>query len=302
MKKLVLLFLFIVFAIESHAQVKHIITSDSVDLYVTIKGKGTPCLYIHGGPGMGSYSLEKFAGDSFETHFQMIYLDQRGVGRSSSPKDKNYSMDRMIKDFEEVREALGIEQWITLGHSFGGILQMAYILHFPKAINGMIMINCTLNLNETYKTSWCPKACEFLNISNRQYFENDKIPLIERWDSLSYALSEKDLMWKMMFANRKEMEPMRKTYSEIKNWNWEFAETAMTINDYLGNFLNETSKINVPVLFFYGKKDWMIGQHYKEVKFSNCMFWGSDVGHMPFVENKGDMLKAIRCYKIKYKF
>jgi len=91
------------------AQERHIIASDSVNLYVNVKGRGTPCLYIHGGPGSGSYWMEKFMGEYLEQHFQMIYLDQRGVGRSSSPGDNNYSMERMIKDFEEVREYLGIK-------------------------------------------------------------------------------------------------------------------------------------------------------------------------------------------------
>jgi len=103
-----------------------------VDLYENVKGKGTPCLNIHGGPGSGSYWHEKFAGDSLEQHFQMIYLDQRGVGRSTSPNDQNYSLDRMVKDFEEVRILLGIEQWLTLGHSFGGLLQMGYVISKPN--------------------------------------------------------------------------------------------------------------------------------------------------------------------------
>ncbi len=303
MKKLILLFLILVLAIESHAQVKHIITSDSVDLYVTIKGKGIPCLYLHGGPGSGGYWLEKLVGDSLEQHFQMIYLDQRGVCRSSSPKDKNYSMDRMVKDFEEVRKALGIKQWITLGHSFGGVLQMGYVLRFPQAIKGMIMINCVLNFEESYQTSWCPKACEFLNITNPQYFKDETIPTEVRWDSLISALNKKDLMWKMLFSDRKNMEIINKACSEIPNWNWEFGSIAMTIKDYWINFFKETGNIEIPVLFFYGKKDWCVGpEHYKDVKFPNIILWGSDVGHMPFLENKDDMMKAISSYQRMYKF
>lgn len=121
-----LLFLLISISIQGQAQEREILTSDGVKLYVKVKGTGTPYLYLHGGPGSGSHWLEKFFGDYLEQHFQMIYLDQRGVCRSSSPKDNNYSLERMILDFEEVREALGIGEWLTLGHSFGGILQMAY--------------------------------------------------------------------------------------------------------------------------------------------------------------------------------
>ena len=121
MKKSLLFLAALLLAVMAAAQEKHVITSDGVDLFVNVKGEGTPCLYLHGGPGSGSYWLEKFVGDSLEKHFRMIYLDQRGVGRSTSPADGNFSMERMVKDFEEVREALGIGRWITLGHSFGGL-------------------------------------------------------------------------------------------------------------------------------------------------------------------------------------
>ena len=100
-----LLFLLISISIQGQAQEREILTSDGVKLYVKVKGTGTPYLYLHGGPGSGSHWLEKFFGDYLEQHFQMIYLDQRGVCRSSSPKDNNYSLERMILDFEEVRGA-----------------------------------------------------------------------------------------------------------------------------------------------------------------------------------------------------
>src|SRR5512140_1675554 len=98
MKKLLIFILLAVPFLFVNAQEMHIKTSDGVDLYVKVKGEGTPCLYIHGGPGSGSYWLEKFSGDMLEKHFKMIYLDQRGVARSTSPADANYSMDRMVQD------------------------------------------------------------------------------------------------------------------------------------------------------------------------------------------------------------
>ncbi|MDD5047097.1 MAG: alpha/beta fold hydrolase, partial [Bacteroidales bacterium] len=123
MERIVLAGILLLTGIALNAQERTILTSDSVSLYVNVKGSGTPCLYLHGGPGSGSYWLEKFFGNYLEQNFQMIYLDQRGVGRSTSPRDGNYSMDRMVCDFEEIRQALGLSQWLTLGHSFGGILQ-----------------------------------------------------------------------------------------------------------------------------------------------------------------------------------
>jgi len=53
--KIILSFFLIVIGLNTKAQERNIFTTDSVSLYVNVKGSGTPCLYIHGGPGSGSY-------------------------------------------------------------------------------------------------------------------------------------------------------------------------------------------------------------------------------------------------------
>ncbi|NMC59984.1 MAG: alpha/beta hydrolase [Candidatus Methanofastidiosa archaeon] len=304
MKQISLLLIVIIsFIFRVQAQEREIITSDSVKLYVKVKGTGTPCLYIHGGPGSGSYWLEKFFGDFLEQHFQMIYLDQRGVSRSSSPKDKNYSLDRMIQDFEEVRGALGIKEWLTLGHSFGGILQMAYIEKYPQSVKGMIMINCTLNMKESFCNSWIPKAAEFAGV-------NYTLPQIDSPDAIlntmmevSKAMDEKMVMWKMAYSSQRNDSLMNSSYMEIPNWNNDFSSVALSIKDYWNDYKAETSKIKIPVLFFYGHTDWMVGpKHFVNVKFPNMIVWGSDVGHMPFLENRDDLERAIDKYIMKYNF
>ncbi len=283
------------------AQEKYITTSDSVHLYVKVKGQGTPCLFIHGGPGSGSYWFEKFMGDSLEQHFQMIYLDQRGVGRSSSPEDGNYSLGRIVQDFEEIKTELGIKEWIIMGHSFAGIMQMDYALRYPQSIKGIIMINCTLNIRDSYKSSWYPKAGSFLEINEEDYFLNESVPLHTRWDSLINVLNQKDLMWQMGFESRDEMLKIGQTYGDIPNWNWDFGAVAMTIDDYQKDFTELTPDVQMPVLFVYGMKDWMVGpEHFKKIKFPDMLLWGIDGSHMPFFENKTELLKAIIQYKTKY--
>ena len=61
--------------------------------------------------------------------------------------------------------------------------------------------------------------------------------------------------------------------------------------------------MNMPVLFFYGSRDWMIGpEHYKGINFPNLMLWKSEVGHMPFMEAKEDLSKAILAFAEKNNF
>lgn len=59
--------------------------------------------------------------------------------------------------------------------------------------------------------------------------------------------------------------------------------------------------MKMPVLFFYGRTDWAVGpEHYKYVRFPNMLLWGSDVGHVPFLENPADLEKAIAVFQKKY--
>lgn len=301
MKKILSLLIIISCMTEAHGQDRYILTSDSVKLFVRVKGQGTPCLYLHGGPGSGSYWLEKFMGDFFESQFRMVYLDQRGVGRSTSPRDNNYSMDRMLMDFEEVRTALGIDQWLTLGHSFGGILQMGYAGKHAARISGMMMFNCTLDMKESFSTSWIPRACDLLELPGNSIYRNDSIRLLDRVMGVIGQLNQKNLLWKMAFNSEENNKIMDATYDEIPNWNYSLGGQGLSITEYWNNYKANCPNLTMPVLFFYGKRDWIIGPgHYRDVQFPRMMLFESEAGHIPFLENKGDVEMAIKQYKKKY--
>lgn len=301
--KTTILICFLLLNFSVQAQKKYIMTSDSVQLYVTVKGTGPSCLYIHGGPGSGSNWLEKFMGDSLEQHFQMIYLDQRGVGRSSSPKDNNYSLERMVKDFEEVRNSLGIKQWLTLGHSFGGILQMDYVKNNPSVISGMIFINCSLDLNDSFGNSWLPKAAELMGNDVPEICSDTTVSIYQRMLAVMPVLGEKGEMWKIFFTNEEDSWKMNDTYREFESWNTDQSEQILALDEYWVDYRSSTEKVSKPVLFYYGKTDWAIGpEHYLGIKFPEMILWGSELGHMPFLENKADLAKAISSFMAKYSF
>jgi len=298
-----ILFFFININLLSQEQECHILTSDSVELYVSVKGNGIPCLYIHGGPGSGSFWLEKYFGYFLEQHFQMVYLDQRGVGRSGSPVDHNYSMNRMVKDFEEVRIALNIEHWITMGHSFGGILQMGYSVKYPDIILGMIMINCTLNMTESFSGSWIPKASEFLGFPVSNIYTNESISLLDRLMGIIGKLNERNLNWKMAFTNEDNYKLIHSTYKEIPDWNYDLENQGLSRKEYWDDYKSFTLGFTKPVLFFTGNQDWMAGpNNYYGVNFPEMLLYKSNVGHLPFIENKPDLENAIILYLEKYNF
>ncbi len=83
-------------------------------------------MFIHGGPGSNLYYFEKEGGDVFSKDVQLIYPDQRGCGRSDTALNNDYSSERAVKDFDEVRTKPGYKQWMVMAHSFGGIPATEY--------------------------------------------------------------------------------------------------------------------------------------------------------------------------------
>jgi proline iminopeptidase len=112
----------------------YVTTSDSARIFIQRSGKGFPVLFIHGGPGSNAGYFQYCGGAVFEKDVEMIYMDQRGCGRSPSPANGNYAPERMASDFEEVRKALGIKKWILMPHSFGAILATEYAVKYPAAV------------------------------------------------------------------------------------------------------------------------------------------------------------------------
>ena len=272
-----------------------IVVSDGTELHVTVRGQGLPCLYIHGGPGVGSYWMEELYGDVLEKYFTMIYLDQRGSGRSGSAAGGDYSPERMALDIEEVKAQLGIGDWYTLSHSFGGLLQVKHAELYPDELLGMIMIAATLNLNESIRST-IHHALNFLEIPADQrspYLDEEAYPL-DRLMPLFGQMREKGIFWKIHYADPLNYQRMDSVMGQLENPNYEFSGSALGMSSYYENFKPLTEKLNHPVLFFYGTRDYAVGvDHYKGVLFPGLALHAWEGGHVPFMEGKKELEEAI---------
>jgi proline iminopeptidase len=277
-------------------------TSDGVDLYVNVEGQGPLCLYVHGGPGSGSHWMQTFAGEMLGRHYTMVYLDQRGTGRSTSPASGDYSIERMVGDFEAVRAALEIEAWLTMGHSFAGVLQVAYAQRHPERIRGMIMLNCALDMTEISEAALV-KACDFLGEDTpaEDTAVDEGKPLVERLMAAYGRMQEKGIFWKMGYASAESMAAMNATYAEIPNWNGDLSAAVMDRPEYLESYKSATASLPMPVLWYYGTRDWMIGpEHRRGVCFPLMLTWAGDVGHVAAIDNLPDLERAILAYRERF--
>jgi proline iminopeptidase len=296
MRKYLIVIIFMVSGFFSMAEERIIETTDGVKLHVTVKGQGLPLLYVHGGPGSGAYWMEYFAGDILESRFQVVYVDQRGVSRSTSPENGDYSPTRMAMDFEEVREALSIEKWLTFGHSFGGILQMAYYEHAPQSILGMLMINCSLDFNGAVD-NLLARAILITDSQEDEYLNNADIPRLDRAMAGIAKAQELGVWWQMHYDEKDHYELMAEVMGHIENWNGDFSGKAIFMEEYFRDYAPMAKTVEVPVLVFYGERDHAIGyDHYELMDFPLKLIRSYPGVHVPFIDGKPYLEEAFDAY------
>lgn len=120
---------------------EHTFDANGVRFWYCVAGpqrERTTVVFLHGGPGQGTYHLAALAGPAIERIAPIIYYDQRGSGRSGKPADGAYSMDLLVADLEELRSELDVPHMILVGHSFGGTLALEYAAKYPEHVEKII--------------------------------------------------------------------------------------------------------------------------------------------------------------------
>ncbi len=113
-------------------------------------GSETPLLLLHGGPGAPSYYLKPLEQVSVDR--PVIFYDQLGAGRSDRPTDESlWRVDRFISELVSVREALGLEAVHILGHSWGSMLAVDYMLTEPDGVRSLILASPALSVRRWAK-------------------------------------------------------------------------------------------------------------------------------------------------------
>jgi proline iminopeptidase len=116
-------------------------------------GEGRNVLIIHGGPGMPF--IQPMSGlEPLTGNFRFHYYDQRGCGESTRPVDRfgtpnvyenmmaldqSLGLGAQIADIERIRQILGDDKLILIGHSWGGFLASLYAAEFPEHVEALIL-------------------------------------------------------------------------------------------------------------------------------------------------------------------
>lgn len=76
------------------------------------------------------------------TPYQILILDNRGIGQSDCPKDPTaYTTDIMARDAASIAEMLGWEAYHLIGHSMGGMIASKLAALHPTRILSLCLIS-----------------------------------------------------------------------------------------------------------------------------------------------------------------
>jgi proline iminopeptidase len=142
------------------------VDAHGVLIYYKILGQGQPLLIVHGGPGASHDYFLPYLLPLARTN-RLIFIDERGSGRSQKLEDTSaYTVENMVEDVEDVRQALDLGKISLLGHSYGGVLAQAYALKYQQNLTHLVLcstFHSTSKMNEVFKKIKAKMAPELLS-------------------------------------------------------------------------------------------------------------------------------------------
>jgi len=134
------------------------------ELYCEQEGEGTALVLLHGGPGATHHGFHPYFAQAAK-FARVIYYDQRGCGLSDYEPGSGYCVDQAADDLDRLREALGIDQWVVLGHSYGGLLAQYYTTKYPESLKGLVL---TCSSTGLHGPSLSSRQRDFISAQERQ--------------------------------------------------------------------------------------------------------------------------------------
>ena len=99
-------------------------------------GSAVPVLFVHGnGANLTQWRAQL---DHLRPSRRAVAFDLRGMGQSDLPANGDYSVAAMATDVEAVADALHLQRFVIVGHSFGAHVVAQYAAKHPERVAGIV--------------------------------------------------------------------------------------------------------------------------------------------------------------------
>ncbi len=127
------------------------INLDGGSLFYIDEGQGTPLVFIHGIWGSMRNWIPNI--EFFKNRCRVIALDLPACG-DSSIFDADYSSDFFTETILSFLARIGVEKFIPVGHSLGGLITLNIALSHPELIEAIILVDAAGGHNFPLLTKW----------------------------------------------------------------------------------------------------------------------------------------------------
>lgn len=121
-------------------------------LHINDGGRGgLPVVFVHG----NGANLEQWRAQLAHVRKERraVALDLRGMGKSDPARNGDYSVAGMAEDVDAVANALGLQRFAIVGHSYGGAVVAMYAARHPDRVAGVVFADSAGNIKVTDKAA-----------------------------------------------------------------------------------------------------------------------------------------------------
>lgn len=271
------------------------VTGGKVWYRIVGSGNKTPLLLLHGGPGSTSYYLNPLR--ELGKDRPVIFFDQLGCGRSDRITDTTLmTLENYTDEVEQVRKALGLNEFYLYGHSWGTTLALEYYLKFPEGIKAIVFSSPLFSTDlwikdaDTLIASLPDSIQQIIKISeeNKTYSSAD----YQRATAFYY-----DHFLTRVVQHSADLDSTDKTFGEnVYEFMWGPSEFKATGNLKNYDRVSSLQTIKLPVLLICGEYD---EARPTTVKYFQSLIPNSKLviiknsGHVTISDNTKDNNKAI---------
>ena len=289
-----------------------------LDQWVMIRGKSVgnpPLILLHGGPGLSETGLFRHFNAPLEESFTVVYWDQRGAGKSfeRTVARSSLTVEQLISDLDELVDAvcarLGKTKVAIFGHSWGSALGPLYAARFPEKVAAYVGSGQIGDWAAGESASYAFALAEAQRLGKQRALK--KLRAIgppphsanELWTQRR-VLSRLEgrmaprAMWKLgravLAGDESSIFDLPTTMQGFR-----FSLAAMWAEVSRLNLLELVPALEMPVLFFLGRKDhWVPAEvsllyiHGLTAR-SKELVWFEESGHEPFVDEPAKFNSAM---------
>ncbi len=267
-----------------------LVTVDDVTLGGSVEGEGDPVLLLHGGPGLGFEYLEPLV-EELRGSFRVASYQQRGLAPSST--DGPFTVADQVADVRRVMDALGWQQAVVVGHSWGGHLAVHVAHDLPDRVRGALSVDPWGCVGDGGTAAFVAELEARTPAADwKRAEELDELAL--RGEATDDELQESlRLIWAAYYADHDAAPPM----PPVRMSTDAYAETMASANEVLPRLEAALPDIRVPVGFVAGAGSPMPTTASTDTADRIPGAWATvleGTGHFVWHERPGAVLEAVQ--------